>query len=125
MNEDKNLRHKFGNENHFTVPEDYSKNLVPNIMDQLPEQEVEDIPPIRLWDRVKPWVYMAAMFCGLLFTIRAVVSHGTALNGEEMANEEQFSELPDEYIDPMIDQMMIDDYTLYVYLTDADAGIYK
>ena len=124
MNEDKNLKHKFGTDNHFNVPEDYFKNLVPNIMEQLPEKEIEETPTIRLWNRVKPWMYMAAMFCGLLFTIRAVVGHGTTLNGEEIQSSEQFSELPDEYIDPVIDQMMVDDYTLYVYLTDADAGIY-
>lgn len=119
MKEDMNLKHKFGTENHFTVPEDYFKNLVPNIMEQLPELEVKETPTIRLWDRVKPWIYMAAMFCGLLFTIRAVVGHG---NGDEILNDEQFTEIPDEYIDPVIDQMMVDDYTLYVYLTDADAN---
>lgn len=124
MKEDMNLKHKFGTENHFTVPEDYFKNLVPTIMDKLPEKEGQETPTIRLWDKVKPWIYMAAMFCGLLFTIRAVVSNGTTLSGEETLGTEQFSELPDEYIDPVIDQMMVDDYTLYVYLSDADAGIY-
>ncbi len=124
MKEDMNLKQKFGKENHFTVPDDYFKNLVPAIMEKLPEQEVKETPHIKLWDRVKPWVYMAAMFCGLLFTIRTVVGYDTTPSSEDSFNEEQFSELPDEYIDPVIDQMMIDDYTLYVYLTDADAGIY-
>ena len=124
MNEDKNLKQKFGTDNHFTVPEDYFKNLVPNIMEQLPEVETKETPPIRLWDRVKPWLYMAAMFCGLLFTIRAVVTNSTPATSGEMLSEEQFSELPDEYIDPVIDQMMVDDYTLYVYLSDTDATIY-
>ena len=124
MKEDMNLKHKFGTANHFTVPEDYFKNLVPNIMEHLPEQKVKEIPPIRLWDRVKPWIYMAAMFCGLLVTIKAVVGKSDALTASDNFTDEQFSELPDEYIDPVLDQMMVDDYTLYVYLTDADAGIY-
>ena len=124
MKEDTNLKHKFGTENHFTVPEDYFKNLIPNIMEQLPELEEKETPHIRLWDRVKPWVYMAAMFCGLMFMIRGAVSYSGALSKTETTTEEQFSELPDEYIDPVLNQMMIDDYTLYVYLSDADAGIY-
>lgn len=124
MKEDMNLKNKFGTENHFTVPEDYFKNLVPNIMEQLPEVEENPAPPIRLWDRIKPWMYMAAMFMGLFFTIRAVVGNGSSINGEDTLNNEQFTEIPDEYIDPVIDQMMVDDYTLYVYLTDADASIY-
>lgn len=37
----------------------------------------------------------------------------------------EFSEVPDEYIDPIVDQAMMDDYTLYEYLTDADTEIYK
>lgn len=37
----------------------------------------------------------------------------------------EFSEVPDEYIDPIVDQTMMDDYTLYEYLTDADTEIYK
>lgn len=125
MKEDMNLKHKLGKENHFTVPKDYFKDLVPTIMEQLPEETTKEVPHISLWDKVKPWVYMAAMFCGLLFTIRAVVGNGAPLNGEETFGDEQFSELPDEYIDPVIDQMMVDDYTLYMYLTDADTGIYN
>lgn len=124
MKEDTNLKNRFGSDNHFTVPEDYFKNLVPTIMEQLPEVEVKTTPPIRLWDRVKPWLYMAAMFGGLLFTIRSVVGFGSTNGTSEQLIDEQFSEIPDEYIDPVIDQMMVDDYTLYVYLSDADAGIY-
>ena len=33
--------------------------------------------------------------------------------------------IPDEYIDPILDQAMMDDYTLYMYLTDADLEIYN
>ena len=124
MKEDIHLKHKFGNENHFTVPEDYFKHLVPNIMEQLPEKEETVVPTIRLWDRVKPWIYMAAMFCGLLFTIRAVVGTNQSSPADETTGYDQFTELPDEYIDPVIDQIMVDDYTLYVYLSDADASIY-
>ena len=124
MKEDLNLKHKFGNENHFNVPENYFKDLVPNIMEQLPELKEQETPHIRLWDRVKPWVYMAAMFCGLLFTIKTVVNQSSDFTRTTTITEEQFSELPDEYIDPVINQMMVDDYTLYVYLTDAEAGIY-
>ena len=124
MKDDQNLKHKLGTKNHFTVPDDYFKNLVPNIMAQLPEQERVETPHIRLWDRVKPWIYMAAMFCGLIFTIRAVVNRNISMNTDDSLTTDQFSELPDEYIDPIIDQIMVDDYTLYVYLSEADDSFY-
>ncbi len=123
MKEDTNLKQRFGTENHFTVPEDYFKNLVPSIMEQLPEKEPQPVPPVRLWDRVKPWVYMAAMFCGMLFTLKAVIGTSTMTSHGPLFTEEQASDIPDEYIDPIIDEMMVDDYTLYMYLTDADTSI--
>lgn len=65
---------------------------------------------------------MVAMFCGLMFSIRVIV-------GEKPENKtdytiESISELPDEYIEPLMEQTMMDDYTLYQYLTDADTPIY-
>ena len=122
--EDKYLKEKFGTENHFTMPEDYFKNLVPTIMEKLPEMEIKETPPVRLWDKVKPWLYMAAMFCGLLFTVRLVVSTDKTMSSSSTFANEQYSEIPDEYIDPIIDQMMVDDYTLYMYLSDAEGSIY-
>ncbi|HPD87303.1 MAG TPA: hypothetical protein PLS06_08340 [Proteiniphilum sp.] len=40
------------------------------IMNHLPEKEI--VPPrtVPFWDKVKPWVYMAAMFVGLYITIQ-------------------------------------------------------
>lgn len=55
--------------NPFSVPENYFAQFNEEIMNRLPEKEY--IPPqtVSLWDRVKPWVYMAAMFVGLYITI--------------------------------------------------------
>lgn len=91
-------------------------------MKQLPEKETVEMSEISMWERVKPWVYMVAMFCGLMFSIRVIV-------GEKPENKtdytiESISELPDEYIEPLMEQTMMDDYTLYQYLTDADTPIY-
>ena len=124
MKEDMNLKNKFGTNNHFTVPEDYFEKLTSSVMERLPEVEEKDVPTIRLWDRVKPWMYMAAMFLGIFFMIRAVVGNNQPESNDNFTGNEQFTELPDEYIDPVIDQMMVDDYTLYVYLSDAEASIY-
>lgn len=57
-----------------------------------------------------------------MFSIRVIV-------GEKPENKtdytiESISELPDEYIEPLMEQTMMDDYTLYQYLTDADTPIY-
>jgi len=56
--------------NPFKVPDNYFARLNEEIMNHLPEKEI--VPPrtVPLWDKVKPWVYMAAMFVGLYITIQ-------------------------------------------------------
>lgn len=76
-----------------------------------------------MWERVKPWLYMAAMFCGLMFGIRVLVHEKDI--AQNTTNTDVSSDLPDEYIDPIINQSLMDDYTLYQYLSDADFNIYR
>ena len=122
----KYLIEKCGKENPFKTPEGYFENLTRNIMEQLPEKEIQAVPETTFWHRIRPWIYMAAMFCGLMFGARLFL-HDTETAQEESASSLQLfsSSLPDEYIDPIVDQTMMDDYTLYQYLTDADIEIYK
>lgn len=56
--------------NPFKVPDNYFARLNEEIMNHLPEKEI--VPPrtVSLWEKVKPWVYMAAMFVGLYITIQ-------------------------------------------------------
>ena len=117
---DLELQKKYGKQNPFTVPEGYFEHFTENLMERLPEKEVKALPEIKLWDRVKPWIYMAAMFVGLMFTVRAFV--GTTQSADDSDN---LTDMPDEYIESIVDQTMMDDYELYQYLTDADAGIYN
>lgn len=57
----------------FKVPENYFAQFNAEIMDRLPEKEIVIPEPISLWDKVKPWVYMAAMFIGFYFTINMLM----------------------------------------------------
>ncbi len=54
-----------GNKNPYKVPEGYFDELNQNILNRLDEVTVEMPETISLWNRVKPWVYMAAMFIGI------------------------------------------------------------
>jgi len=117
---DLELQKKYGKKNPFTVPEGYFDHFAEELMNQLPEKETTPLPQIKLWDRVKPWVYMAAMFVGLMFTIRTFI--GETQEESDMGN---LSDMSDEYIESIVDQTMMDDYELYQYLTDADASIYN
>ena len=55
----------------FRVPEGYFEGFTADIMSRLPEKTVPKVKTISLYDRVKPWLYMAALFAGaiILFNI--------------------------------------------------------
>ncbi|MCF2738797.1 hypothetical protein QVN91_07275 [Bacteroides caecigallinarum] len=128
MKEDTELKNRVGKENPFKVPEGYFENIVPEIMKQLPEAEVQEEVEVTMWERVKPWVYMVAMFCGLMFGLRVMMNDrpvSTSINAGDVSMTDSVQGIPDEYIDPILDQAMMDDYTLYMYLTDADLEIYN
>ena len=50
----------------FRVPEGYFEGLTEDIMSRLPEQSVAEPVNISIYDRVKPWLYLAAMFIGIV-----------------------------------------------------------
>lgn len=63
--EDK-LREKYGTDPGFRVPEGYFEELNNKIMAQLPPyQSTPRTVNMTLWQRVKPYVYLAAMFAGI------------------------------------------------------------
>lgn len=123
--EETDLLKRCGTENPFTVPEGYFERFTEQLMEKLPEREAQPAPKLTLWTRVKPWVYMAAMFCGLMLSVRMFVGEKQSQSPAATSETTDFTEVPDEYIDPIVNQTMMDDYTLYQYLTDADTEIHK
>lgn len=63
--EDNNLKNKL-KENPFSTPEGYLEGLTDRIMKQIPEEtHVPEAQKVSLLDRLRPFLYMAAMFAGL------------------------------------------------------------
>lgn len=119
MKEDNTLS-KLGKDNPFKVPEGYFEGFTNELMSKLPEKEsVEEFhrTPTQ-WEKMKPWLYMAAMFVGAALIIR-VASSTHSSEVVPLAAEESDSEM--EYIHAVVENSMLDDYALYVYLSDAEA----
>ena len=65
-----------GKSNPFKVPEGYMENLTANIMNAIPKEEDDarvECVKISLFDRIKPWLYMAAVFAGLGLFFKAIM----------------------------------------------------
>ena len=116
------LLKKLGKEDSFKVPGGYFENLTSEVMNKLPEKEkvVFKEEPVSIWTRLKPLLYMAAMFVGAALIIRVASSDRKSVADIDVAATEIETEvISDEMIDMALDRAMLDDYSLYVYLSDA------
>ena len=73
MDKKKNLLEDIDKVNPFKTPEGYFENFADGIMSQLPDVVQTNSTNINLWHRVRPWVYMAAMFAGIALMIRVFI----------------------------------------------------
>lgn len=123
MKEEDTLLKKLGKENSFKVPEGYFENLTSEVMNKLPEKEkiTFEEEHVSTWTRLKPLLYMAAMFIGAALIIRvASTDHKPAAADEIAVMEADTEAVSDEVLDMALDRAMLDDYSLYVYLSDAN-----
>lgn len=120
MKEEDKILQKVGTGNPFKVPEGYFESFTSEMMSRLPEKErvVELRKEPTTWEKVRPWLYMAAMFVGAALIIRVASGNHTP-DADVMASEEDEQEM--EYINMAVDNSMLDDYSLYVYLADVEA----
>lgn len=70
MKEDKDILSKIGRDDGIRVPEGYFADFARRMADELPYRpELAEmgagVPPRTMWERVRPYVYMAAMFAGV------------------------------------------------------------
>ncbi|MFV0584984.1 MAG: hypothetical protein ACK5N4_23455 [Parabacteroides gordonii] len=79
MEKEQNNLDRFKGKNPFTVPNGYMEDLTANIMSQLPEKPQVEVKNISMMDRMRPWLYMAAVFAGLGLFFKAIVG----IDGEQ------------------------------------------
>ena len=66
MGKEDKLLNKAGRSTGMSVPEGYFDNFVVQMMEKLPAYpERPKAQPLSRWQRIKPYVYMAAMFAGI------------------------------------------------------------
>ena len=86
MRQEDILKEKYGTDAGFRVPDGYFDNLNSAIMSKLPDYpEVERVAPLSVWQRVKPYVYLAAMFAGIWCTMKMVTMIQSAPAGTEVS----------------------------------------
>ena len=65
MKEKNDILSTIGKDSGFKVTENYFSDFAEKMAKSLPDQEIQPIPQPTRWQRVRPFVYMAAMFAGI------------------------------------------------------------
>lgn len=110
----------------FKVPDGYFDRFTDELMAKLPQKEVEIAPKVTLWEKVSPWVYMAAMFVGMALFLRTFVSDKKEVENLNLALQttpflqQSISEISeDEFFDIIDDQATRASY-YQTLLTDSN-----
>lgn len=123
MKEEDTILQKVGKEKAFRTPDGYLENLTSHIMSQLPEKEFK-MPlekKVGKWRRLRPVLYGAAAVVIVLLAFRVFFSTQEDVQDQISLKESPDTEIgSDRYVSTAMDNSMLDDYSLYVYLTDNE-----
>ncbi len=111
MEKERDILKVAGKENPFKVPDGYFESVTSSIMDRLEEPVVVKTPVVTMWLRVRPYVYLAAMFIGITCMIRVYTGLTSGVNNKNSIVEQT----TDEYL-----LSSVDTYTFYEYLESAE-----
>lgn len=119
MKDDKELTAQCGKENPFHTPEGYFTHFHDQLMGSLPEMEMPLAKvEVSLFMRIKPWLYMAAMFISTVFLIQGLmyVQEKRFFTTDNALAEELYTD----DLDHFMSSSLYNEYTLYSYLTSEE-----
>lgn len=114
MREEKEIKDFGTRQPGMRVPEGYFAdfaNRMDALIDALPEEEKPLAPKVTLWMKVKPWMYLAAMFISFVVVFRVFI--GPVTTEERLAQAKQAEEQA--LVEDAI-YASVSDYDLYEYL---------
>ena len=102
--------------NGMTVPNGYFEDFTTKMMAKIPEEPVViELPKRTMWQRVKPYVYMAALFAGA-YLMLDMFNIASGLRNTSGENTIQMQNLLADIVNTN-NQTYLDDY---IYISDCD-----
>lgn len=96
MSKNMNQLDRMNKDNPFKVPDGYFDGLTSQIMAGLPSK-AHEAKTVSLWERIKPWTYMAAMFVGIALMVKIFVGSPSESDGMSTLNLTSSAEIEDFY----------------------------
>jgi hypothetical protein len=114
-NEDSKILEKLGKDPGFKVPENFFEDFNSKLMDSLPEVKITEEEKPTLWVRVRPLIYMAAMFAGVWLMMNIFSLGKSSATGEQRAANISAGVSVEKNADDLIDYGGINDYDIMTY----------
>lgn len=117
MEKDKDILKRIGRDSGMKVPDGYFESFTSRMAGQLGEPEIEKEEAPTLWQRVRPWLYMAAMFAGIALMVRLFVPEKE--DGSTPVAETEVT-ITNENVEDYLFYSNVDEYSVYEYLALGD-----
>ena len=113
--EDSTILEKYGKDPGFKVPENFFEDFNKRMTEMLPDVEITpvDVKPT-MWQRLKPLVYMAAMFAGV-WCMMSVFSHFSNTSSMQSIKAVAEQLYDDNNVDEFIMSGSVSDYDILNY----------
>lgn len=122
--EESNILKQLGKDSGFQVPEHFFADFSKNLMDSLPEVKITETPKPSRWVRLRPYVYMAAMFAGIWCMMK--VFYGFNSDKTKTVNTEMTADSPANGKSAIMqDQNKIDDNAMLNYQDSINAAMQR
>jgi len=113
--EDSKILEKLGKDPGFKVPENYFADFNAKLAESLPEIKItEEVKPT-LWVRVRPFIYMAAMFAGVWLMMHIFTLGQSSATGEQRAAQISAGVANEKNADELMNYGTVSDYDIMTY----------
>ena len=107
MKKNNDILNAVGGKTGYKVPDGYFEQFTARVIEQLPEKELPQPEVVTTWHRIRPYLYMAAMFAGIWLMLQAFVAPIIEADKQMKADIEQEEDF-EEYM-----LYSLDEYTVF------------
>lgn len=121
--ENSKILEQLGKDPGFKVPENFFNDFNAKLIDSLPEVKITEEEKPTLWVRVRPFIYMAAMFAGVWLMMNIFSLGKSSATGEQRAANISAGVTVEKNADDLIDYGAISDYDIMTYEDSVEMDI--
>ena len=113
--EDSKILEQLGKDPGFRVPDNFFAEFNAKLVESLPEVQLTKEEKPTLWVRVRPFIYMAAMFAGVWLMMNIFSIGKSSATGDQRANQIAAGISNEKNIDDFMDYGVVTDYDIMTY----------